>query len=76
MVANKRQIVFEGLCLLAKGIICPLLLIFSVSSFGHDAECGGVISYYWRWGLYMGQFSEYDPEWGATLGVVKARSNF
>jgi hypothetical protein len=30
LVANKRQIVFGGLCLLANGIACPLLLIISV----------------------------------------------
>jgi hypothetical protein len=28
LVANKGQIVFGGLCLLANGIACPLLLIF------------------------------------------------
>jgi hypothetical protein len=27
LVANKRQIVFGGLCRLANGIACPLLLI-------------------------------------------------
>jgi hypothetical protein len=30
LVANKRQIVFGGLCLLANGIAYPLLLIVSV----------------------------------------------
>jgi hypothetical protein len=29
-----------------------------------------------RRGLYVAHFSECDPERGATLGVVKARSNF
>jgi hypothetical protein len=33
LVANKRRIVFGGLCLLANGIACPLLLTVSVLSF-------------------------------------------
>jgi hypothetical protein len=30
LVANRRQIVFGGLCPLANGIACPLILIFFV----------------------------------------------
>jgi hypothetical protein len=74
--ANKRQIVFGGLCLRANGISCQLLLIFFFDSFVQDSECGGAICTEGRWGLYVAQFSDCDSEWGSTLGVVKARAYF
>jgi hypothetical protein len=59
---NKRQIVFGRLCLLVNGIACPLLLIFFFLWFHSRFQM--------RWSYLC------DSEWGATLGVVKARSNF
>jgi hypothetical protein len=76
--ANKRQFFFGGLYLLANGIACPcrLLLIFLFYCLTQDAKWGGVICAERRRWLDVAQFGECNSEWGATLGVVKARSNF
>jgi hypothetical protein len=42
----------------------------------HNTESSGVICSQGRWGLCVAQLGEFDSERGATLGVVKARSNF
>jgi hypothetical protein len=73
--ANKRQIVFCGLCLSANGIAYPLLLSFLFDGFIQDAKCGGAICAERRRWLDVAQFGECNSEWGATLGVMKARSN-
>jgi hypothetical protein len=44
--------------------------------FVHDAVCRRLICSQRRWGLCLVQLGECDSEWGAALGVVKARSNF
>ena len=49
---------------------------FLFDCFVHDVVCSGVIRSQRRWGLCVAQLGECDSERGATLGVVKARSNF
>jgi hypothetical protein len=49
---------------------------FLFDGFVQDTECSGVIGAERRRGLCVAQFRECNSEWGATLGVVKARSNF
>jgi hypothetical protein len=44
-------------------------------SFIQDTEYGGAINAERRRGLCVVQLSQCNSEWGATLGVVKARSN-
>jgi hypothetical protein len=66
----------SGPCLLANGISCPLFLSFLFDCFVQDAKCSGVICAERRWGLDVAQFSECYSEWGAALGVFKARFYF
>jgi hypothetical protein len=47
-----------------------------LDGFIQDAKCGGVICAERRRRLDVAQFCECNSEWGATLGVVKTRSNF
>jgi hypothetical protein len=49
---------------------------FLFDGFVQDTECSGVIGGERRQGLCVAQFRECNSEWGATLGVVKARSYF
>jgi hypothetical protein len=49
---------------------------FLFDCFVHDAVCSGVIRSQRRWWLCVAQLGECDSEWGATLGVVDAHSNF
>jgi hypothetical protein len=49
---------------------------FLFDGFIQDSKCGGVICVERRRRLDVAQFGECNSEWGATLGVVKARSNF
>jgi hypothetical protein len=51
-------------------------LSFLFDGLVQDAECSGVIGAERGRGLNVSQFSECNSKWGATLGVVKARSNF
>jgi hypothetical protein len=49
---------------------------FLFDCFVHVAVCSGVIRLQRRWGLCVTELGECDSERGATVGVVKARSNF
>jgi hypothetical protein len=49
---------------------------FLFDCFVNDAECSGVICAVRRRGLCVTQLDYCNSEWGATLGVVKARANF
>jgi hypothetical protein len=50
--------------------------LFLFDGFVQDAKCCGVICAEMHRRLDVAQFGECNSEWGATLGVVRARSNF